>query len=167
MLTLSLAQVSTVQRRIGAFIANPLAAHNLYSTAAIMTDKAPQESSHATQVQQTQAQLEAIEQEIKASQALTSELKDLDPLRQQYKSYTGDGGEDAAAAAAASKYFDLGIQALQKTYSKMRTIRGDGNCYYRAFLYSLCEKLLLSDKAELDRIVKLGRYYTSFLWYLQ
>ena len=107
-----------------------------------MTDKAPQES-HATRVQQTQAQLEAIEQEIKASQALTSELKDLDPLRHQYT------GEDA------SKYFDLGIQALQITYSKMRTIRGDGNCYYRAFLYSLCEKLL-SDKAELDRIVKLG-----------
>jgi hypothetical protein len=99
--------------------------------AAAMTDKAPQES-HATKVQQMQAQLEAIEleQEIKASQALTSELKDLDPLCQQCT------GEDA------SKFFDLGIQALQLTCSKMRTIRGDGNCYYRAILYSLCGKLL-------------------------
>lgn len=119
-------------------------------------DDAPQES-HAAKVQQTQAQLEAIEQEIRASQALTSELKDLDPLRQQY---TSTGDEDASSSS--SKYFDLGVQALQKTYSKMRTIRGDGNCYYRAFLYSLCEKLL-TDRAELDRIVKLG---TSFLWRL-
>jgi ubiquitin thioesterase protein OTUB1 len=127
-----------------------------------MTDKAPapeESSSHATKVQQTQAQLEAIEQDIKDNQALTSQLRDLDSLRHQYDTSTGEQEDDIFADA--SKYFLLGIQALQKKYSKLRTIRGDGNCYYRAFLYSLCEKLL-SDKTELDRIVKLGTYIRCF-----
>jgi ubiquitin thioesterase protein OTUB1 len=99
-------------------------------------------NTHATQVQQTQAQIEAIEQDIRENQALTSELQDIHNLKQLYKSDS-------------SKFFALGIDALSQNYSKMRTIRGDGNCYYRAFLYQLSEKLL-DNKDEWDRIFKLG-----------
>jgi ubiquitin thioesterase protein OTUB1 len=100
-------------------------------------------NTHATQVQQTQAQIEAIEQEIRENQALTSELQDIQNLKLLYKS------DDS------SKYFALGIDALSENYSKLRTIRGDGNCYYRAFLYQLSEKLR-DNKDEWDRIFKLG-----------
>jgi hypothetical protein len=33
---------------------------------------------------------------------------------------------------------------LSTKYKSLRKVRGDGNCYYRAFLYSLCEHLLRS-----------------------
>lgn len=100
-------------------------------------------SDNATAVQQTQAQLEAIEKDIKESQTLTSAPMEIAEFKQHYK------GESS------SKYFQLGIDALAKSYGTMRTIRGDGNCYYRAFLYNLSERLL-DDKDELARILKLG-----------
>ena len=115
-----------------------------------MSEENPQaaaKSDNATQVQQTQAQLEAIEKEIKETQALTSELMDIESLKMHY------------ANDSSSKFFQLGVDALAKSYSQIRTIRGDGNCYYRAFLYSLCEKLLdKNQQEELSRILKLGTY---------
>lgn len=102
------------------------------------------DTSHAVQVQKTQAQLEAIEQEIKETQALTSESTDISVLKQVYKSETS------------SKYFELGVDALAKTYGKLRTIRGDGNCYYRAFLYNLSEKML-ENPSEWERVLKYGK----------
>jgi ubiquitin thioesterase protein OTUB1 len=101
------------------------------------------DTSNAEKVQQTQAQMEAIVKEIRESQALTSDLLDIEGLKAHYK-------------AESSKYFELGVNALAKEYSKMRTIRGDGNCYYRAFLYSLCEKVLENEK-ERERVLKFGK----------
>jgi ubiquitin thioesterase protein OTUB1 len=103
------------------------------------------ENSHAQKVQQTQAQLEAIENEIKETQFLTSEVKHLGALKKHYES------------DSSSKYFEKGVDYLSKTYGTMRMIRGDGNCYYRAFLYSLSETLM-TNKDEMDRILEYGRY---------
>jgi ubiquitin thioesterase protein OTUB1 len=106
------------------------------------------DNSHAQMVQQTQAQLEAIEIEIKETQPLTSEVRNLGALKKHYES------------DSSSKYFEKGVDYLSKTYGTMRMIRGDGNCYYRAFLYSLSETLMTKDlnKDEMDRILKYGRY---------
>jgi TolA-binding protein len=101
------------------------------------------DTSHAQKVHQTQAQLDAIENEIRETQPLTSELRDMDVLKKLYES------------DASSKYFEMGTDYLSTIYGKMRNIRGDGNCYYRAFLYSLCESLI-NNKAEMDRVFKYG-----------
>ena len=87
--------------------------------------------------QQTQDQLETIASEIRNEQALTSGLIPIDELRKKYD---------------ADSNFDKGVQILANDYSHVRTIRGDGNCYYRAFLYSLCEKLFQSSKEEQARV---------------
>ena len=47
-----------------------------------------------------------------------------------------------------------GIHSLSKTFSGMRRVRGDGNCFYRAFLFSYLENIisrLPSSGAELER----------------
>lgn len=48
------------------------------------------------------------------------------------------------------------LSSLQQHFGHMRQIRGDGNCYYRAFLYSVSEKILMKecDDDEKDRITK-------------
>ena len=63
------------------------------------------------------------------AQPLTSPLLPIGTLKRQY---TGD----AQAGFLRSATF------LGEKYSSIRRVRGDGNCYYRAFLYSLCEQLL-------------------------
>lgn len=83
---------------------------------------------------QTESQLDAIEAEIRESQPLTSHKKDIATLRENYEKDSN---------------FDKGVVHLAGSYKAIRTVRGDGNCYYRAFLYSLCETT-----AELDRIIK-------------
>ena len=94
--------------------------------------------------QKTQAQLDAIEQEIKATQPLTSQRLDVSSLKEHYT----EGN---------CKYFLLGIDELATTYSKIRKTRGDGNCYYRSFLYSLCESLLTANQpSERDRVLQYG-----------
>ena len=83
---------------------------------------------------QTESQLDAIEAEIRRNQPLTSKIQDILSLRKKY---------------VEGSSFDKGVLHLAKTYRAIRTVRGDGNCYYRAFLYSLCETT-----TELDRIIK-------------
>ena len=86
--------------------------------------------------------MEAIEQQIRATQHLTSDKVDVATLGQDYN---------------AGSNFDKGVQYLQKHYTAARKVRGDGNCYYRAFLYSLCEQLNSTTqdttKKERERIV--------------
>jgi hypothetical protein len=89
--------------------------------------------------QKTQAQLAAIEKEIKESQPLTSDLMDIASLKLHYD----------------ANYFLLGIDELTQKYSKIRKTRGDGNCYYRSFLYNLCEALLQSP-TEKARVIQYG-----------
>jgi len=58
-------------------------------------------------------------------QPLTSDKFLLSCLQEQYKNNTN---------------FISGLTQLHETYRHIRIIRGDGNCYYRAFLYSLLEQ---------------------------
>jgi len=108
-----------------------------------MADETP---SGAEAYNQTQAQLDAIEQEIKATQPLTTEQQDLAALKPQYE----------------AKYFLLGIDELAQKYAKIRQTRGDGNCYYRSFLYSLSEKLL-EDTSERSRVLKYVKESNQFV----
>jgi ubiquitin thioesterase protein OTUB1 len=85
----------------------------------------------------TQVQLEAIENEIKSTQPLTSHLLPISVLAQQYNaSGTSNNNDDEQRGFARAASFLCG------KYSSFRKVRGDGNCYYRAFLYSMCERLL-------------------------
>ena len=44
--------------------------------------------------------------------------------------------------AATSPGFVPGIHYIGRKYASMRRIRGDGNCFYRAFLFAFLESLL-------------------------
>ena len=91
------------------------------------------------QHQLTEAQLKAIEKEVEATQPLAFPLMPIDVLLQQYSSSDengNDGGEQQQQGFLQSATF------LSKKYKSLRKIRGDGNCYYRAFLYAVCEHLL-------------------------
>lgn len=83
---------------------------------------------------QTETQIEAIETEIRTTQPLTSGKQPILELRKNYE----EGSN-----------FDKEVLYLADSYVSIRRVRGDGNCYYRAFLYSLCETT-----EELERIVK-------------
>jgi ubiquitin thioesterase protein OTUB1 len=83
---------------------------------------------------QTESQVEAIETKIRETQPLTSQKQEISTLRSNYE----EGSN-----------FDKGVLHLTESYTAIRTVRGDGNCYYRAFLYSLCETTM-----ELKRIIK-------------
>ncbi|RRT85536.1 hypothetical protein B296_00004544, partial [Ensete ventricosum] len=46
------------------------------------------------------------------------------------------------------------IKLLAEQYAALRRTRGDGNCFYRSFMYSYLEHILeTQDKAEVDRIM--------------
>jgi hypothetical protein len=103
----------------------------------------------------TQAQLEAIEHEIKSTQPLTSYLLPIDVLLRQYSypsndgistgdNYSCDSSGDGFRAVAQHPGYAEAAAFLSTKYKFLRRVRGDGNCYYRAFLYSLCEHLLRS-----------------------
>jgi ubiquitin thioesterase protein OTUB1 len=77
---------------------------------------------------QQEARLAEIEQQVKEQQPLTSQRVPLTSLHAQYAENTP---------------FIQGLVALERKYSAMRQVRGDGNCFYRAFLYSIAEQLLL------------------------
>jgi Peptidase C65 Otubain len=108
--------------------------------------------------QQTQAQLDAIEKEIKENQPLTSLLMDVISLQPEYHN------KDHSTNDTAPSFFALGIHELAEKYSALRKTRGDGNCYYRSFLYSLSEALLLipvNADQEKVRILQYGKLILS------
>ena len=43
-----------------------------------------------------------------------------------------------------SEHTSPGIQSLQTHYPGLRTVRGDGNCYYRSIVYGLIEQMVIS-----------------------
>lgn len=71
----------------------------------------------------TIAQQEEIDSQIAASQPLVGPLEPPSMLLQAYK----DNPE---------KGFVEGVEDLARRYAKMRRIRRDGNCFYRAFLFA-------------------------------
>jgi ubiquitin thioesterase protein OTUB1 len=93
------------------------------------------EDDNQSQYKLTEQQLAQIEAEINSSQPLTSQLLPIDALIQQYSQTDEDASSSASGFLASSRL-------LATKYTNLRRIRGDGNCYYRAFLYSLCEGLL-------------------------
>jgi Peptidase C65 Otubain len=114
---------------------------------------------HLDTFQKTQAQLEAIEKEIKENQPLTSHSMDIVSLRSEYDK------DHSATTKSSSFFFELGINELAEKYSTLRKTRGDGNCYYRSFLYSLSEALLSTP--ENDNNNERGRILQYGTWILQ
>ncbi len=110
------------------------------------TTKSTTPSSYYEQDIKTQAQIEQIQNEIKSNQSLTSNLQPLSTLLEIYKPNPKPNEEEEEKGYETSNNdnncFILGCEYLVKKYSYWRMIRGDGNCYYRAFLYALCETLL-------------------------
>jgi len=106
-----------------------------------------------TQDRLTQAQLTAIENEIKSTQPLTSQLLPISALLHQYSSNAANNDDGTTDEQHQSAGFIQSAQFLSMKYTSLRRVRGDGNCYYRAFLYSLCEHLLLrnNDKTILSQ----------------
>lgn len=91
----------------------------------------------------TDEQIVAQENEIRAavagSAALIGEREPLSALRDEYRS-------DNASVFAAK------AEALSKRYRALRRARGDGNCFFRSFMFALAEGLLeRRDLAERNR----------------
>jgi hypothetical protein len=58
----------------------------------------------------------------------------------------------AAEYAQGSQVFVAKIDALAKRYHSMRRTRGDGNCFYRSFVFAYLEWLLMNwDQQECTR----------------
>ncbi|CAH1791956.1 unnamed protein product [Owenia fusiformis] len=89
----------------------------------------------------TLAQQKKIEQQIVTEQSLISERVDFSELEDEY---------------AKDEVFQLKIKDLKSKYACMRKIRGDGNCFYRAFGFAYMEKLL-SDPTEFKRFQAVAR----------
>lgn len=111
-----------------------------------------------TQDRLTQAQLAAIENEIKSSQPLTSQLLPISALLNQYSNTSGNVNERQQSAG-----FIQSAQFLSTKYTSLRRVRGDGNCYYRAFLYSLCEHLLLQNSIKNGASNEFSRIKTTIV----
>lgn len=60
--------------------------------------------------------------------------------------------ELAREYAQGASEFQRKIATLDRDYGMMRRTRGDGNCFYRSFVFSMIEHLMLSgDEAERTR----------------
>jgi len=113
----------------------------------------------------TQAQLDLIKDEINAAQPLVSTKHPIATL-------------SSTSNFEPSSDFDKGSQYLATKYKSYRAIRRDGNCYYRAFLYALSEKLQMppnldelkrvQDYAQksIDEVTKFGydRFTIEIFW---
>lgn len=77
----------------------------------------------------TQNQEKAIEEEIAAQQPLVSKLLAVVDLQPEY-------------IASNNSIYLLKAQKLAELYTKMRRVRGDGCCFYRALAFLLSERLV-------------------------
>jgi len=95
----------------------------------------------ATLHRQNETALAEIEAATK-EQPLTSERKPISSLQALY------------ATETSASNFGQGLQALQQQgYAEIRTVRGDGNCFYRAFLYAVLEQMRrANNESEAKRI---------------
>ena len=88
---------------------------------------------------QTEAQLAEIEAEDVKSQPLTSRLFPISALVDMLSDATGT--------------YLQGAQYLSTKYQSLRRIRPDGNCFYRAVMFGVCESILTNDSnTELERL---------------
>ncbi|CAM9172449.1 unnamed protein product [Discosporangium mesarthrocarpum] len=103
----------------------------------------------ALQIEQTVEQTNAISTEISQSQPLIGIKESPSVLLPEYKDNPKPG-------------FIKGVEDLCERYSSLRRVRGDGNCFYRAFLFNLLEGIVAGIKgggeagerarAELERL---------------
>ena len=89
------------------------------------------------QDQLTLQQEEAIRNEIAATQPMISPTENFDSLLTLYKD-------------SESKGFIPGVHFLQGRFVSMRRVRGDGNCFYRAFLFGYLDNLLSAFLSDSD-----------------
>lgn len=47
-----------------------------------------------------------------------------------------------AACGDNNAVFTRKLEEIKKTYKQMRIIRGDGNCFYRAYMFAIVESVL-------------------------
>lgn len=94
--------------------------------------------------QQAEAQSQAIEEQMR-QQPLTGIKMPIATLAPHYQ---------------ASPNFLTQLQQLENHYTSFRPIRGDGNCYYRAFLYSLVEHVIHND----DQKSQMIEYFKVTSW---
>jgi ubiquitin thioesterase protein OTUB1 len=76
-------------------------------------------------------------------------------IEEQTRQQPLTGTQRPIATLAAEQYKDspnylVQLQQLETSYRYYRPIRGDGDCYYRAFLYSLVEHVLLANDNDND-----------------
>ncbi|KAE8912704.1 hypothetical protein PF005_g8785 [Phytophthora fragariae] len=57
----------------------------------------------------------------------------------------------------ANANFMHGIESLNARYEALRRVRGDGNCFFRGFIFALCERLLPTAGAEDGNAALRGR----------
>ena len=95
--------------------------------------------SEETKRNQTEAQLADIEAKDVKSQPLTSRRLPISALVDMLSDATGT--------------YLQGAQYLSTKYQSLRRIRPDGNCFYRAVMFGVCESILNSDSNnELERL---------------
>ena len=89
------------------------------------------------------AQEQRIEREVAERNQLISERIGLESLLSEY--------------AAEDHVYRSKIADLQAIYGTMRKTRPDGNCFFRAFAFSLFSHLLSCDRREIERVSQVGR----------
>jgi ubiquitin thioesterase protein OTUB1 len=98
--------------------------------AELLADDAPADVDDAATAAAAAQQRNIIEAEIRANPMIGPLQRPSDVLAEIYQHADRSG-------------FNQGIQYLTEKYD-MRSVRGDGNCFYRAFLFSYLEQLLIS-----------------------
>jgi len=93
--------------------------------------------------------IEAIEEEIRLTQELVAKKEDIALLANEYN------------PNISSKYHEK-AKELAQTYSHLRKIRGDGNCFYRAVLTAELERCV-EDREELQRFTELCKKWKETL----
>jgi hypothetical protein len=89
-------------------------------------------------------QLEQIKKEISENQQMVGQIQSVLQLLPIYRDSPNPG-------------FIPGFEYLAKKCRGMRTIRGDGNCFYRALLFGYLERILEGLKSENEEIVAIAR----------
>ena len=79
-----------------------------------------------------------MKEEIEASQPFISDLQDIQLVKHEFS----------------DSKFERCFEELQKRYTKIRRLRRDGNCFYRAFLFQVFEHFIV-DKNDTENYEKM------------
>jgi ubiquitin thioesterase protein OTUB1 len=116
--------------------------------------------SDAAIAEATLQQSNDIMSEIVKSQPAVGDISSVSSLRPQYESATLPGFIPGCAFYTYDSEVQLlicifiGIDYLAMKYPGMRKVRGDGNCFYRAFLFAYLEQLLRGLKSDREDLNK-------------